>query len=83
MFKLLKTVFKTGDATTKYPFKPYQAALGGFELGAQGGVLLLELGDALVALGDRLGALRTVGLGTTRGIPGLGRAYRDFPFRPN
>lgn len=24
MFKLLKTVFKTGDATTKYPFKPYE-----------------------------------------------------------
>ena len=24
MFKLLKTVFKIGDATTKYPFKPYE-----------------------------------------------------------
>ena len=24
MFKLLKTVFKVGDATTKYPFKPYE-----------------------------------------------------------
>ena len=24
MFKLLKTVFKTGNATTKYPFKPYE-----------------------------------------------------------
>lgn len=25
MFKLLKTVFKAGDSTTKYPFKPYEA----------------------------------------------------------
>lgn len=24
MFKLLKTVFKAGDVTTKYPFKPYE-----------------------------------------------------------
>ncbi len=24
MFKLLKTVFKAGDSTTKYPFKPYE-----------------------------------------------------------
>ncbi|HBO38455.1 MAG TPA: hydrogenase, partial [Pasteurellaceae bacterium] len=24
MFKLLKTVFRTGDTTTKYPFKPYE-----------------------------------------------------------
>ncbi|MDH2998551.1 hydrogenase [Pasteurellaceae bacterium LFhippo2] len=24
MFKLLKTVFKQGDVTTKYPFKPYE-----------------------------------------------------------
>ena len=31
-----------------------QAALGGLELGAKVGVLLLKLGDVLVPLGDRL-----------------------------